>query len=55
MLREFGDGAAICGANRMCPLRQRVGVVMPGTCHFEAEKSRGVDILEQTLQMIGWI
>jgi hypothetical protein len=55
MLFEFNDGAVIRGANRTRPLRQRVGVVMPGTCHFEAEKSRGVDIWSRYSNMIGRI
>jgi hypothetical protein len=55
MLFGIGDNAVICVPNRTHPPLQRLEVVVSGICHSGAEKSRGLDILEQALQMISAI
>jgi hypothetical protein len=46
MLFRIGDSA------RTHPPLQRIEVVMSGICHPGAKNSRGLDILEQTLQIM---
>jgi hypothetical protein len=52
MLFRIGDDAVICIPNRAHPAFQRIEVVMSGICHPGAKKSRGLDILEQSLQIM---
>jgi hypothetical protein len=52
MLFGIGDSAVFCIPTLAHPPLQRIEVVMSGICHPRAEKSRGLDILEQSLQMM---
>jgi hypothetical protein len=51
MLFGIGSNAVIRIPKRAHPV-QRIEVVMPGICHPVAKTSRGLDILEQSLQIM---